>query len=215
MGIRQIYLTNPKKFEDIINLELLGFEYFDCEIDISPYEFLIFTSKNGVIAAFKSGLDLASKKIICISNETANEVRNLGIEPFFVGFSGHGKDFANEIKNIVNSGKSLFFRPTEVASDLQEKLQAYAIAIDSVIIYKTTCQKLENFEIQKDALVIFTSPKTYHCFVSNFGWDESYTAIAIGKTTFEVFAPNIKTYCAPKTSIDSCIEFARNLADIV
>lgn len=211
MGIRHIYLTNPKKFKDVVNLELLRIEYLSCDIDISIYDFLIFTSKNGVIGAFISGLDFASKKIICISNETANEVRKIGFEPFFVGISGHGKDFANEIRTIVNNGKSLFFRPNEVASDLQEKLSVDGIQIDSAIIYKTTCNKLLDVKIPKNSFIIFTSPKNYNCFISNFTWDESFTAIAIGKTTFESLAPNIKKYCAPKTSIDACVEFSRQL----
>lgn len=215
MGIKQIYLTNPKKFNDVINLELLKIEYFSCNIDINPYDFLIFTSKNGVIGAQKSGIDLNSKKIICISNETATEVRKYGVEPYFVGSSGHGKDFANEIKNTIESYKSLFFRPVDVASDLQLKLRNDGIMIDSIIIYKTTCNHIQNFEVSDNSIIIFTSPKNYQCFIQNFGWKSSFTAVAIGKTTFDSFDSMVTKYCSPKTSIDSCVEFSKGLLNII
>jgi uroporphyrinogen-III synthase len=63
----------------------------------------------------------------------------------------------------------------------------------------------------EDAIIIFTSPSTIHCFFKNFVWDESYTAVVIGKATKVHLPENAEYVVAERPLIASCIEKAKEI----
>ena len=88
--------------------------------------------------------------------------------------------------------------------------------LDEKIIYETACVAYTNEnKPDKHAIIIFTSPSTIHCFLKNFDWDESYTAVVIGEATKKYLPVNARYEVADTPLIDSCIEKAKDLAKIV
>jgi uroporphyrinogen-III synthase len=63
-----------------------------------------------------------------------------------------------------------------------------------------------------NAIIIFTSPSAIHCFLKNFSWDETYTAIVIGDSTKEHLPANAKFEIADIPQIDACIAKAKSVA---
>lgn len=213
MGIkRSIYLTNAKKFEGVINLELLAINYLDFDIELDDFDYLIFTSKNGVIAMDKQNSNWKNKKSLAISEQTANQIKLLGGDCVFVGQNGHGNDFALEILHLVKNKKSLYVRPKEVANNLEQIFESNDINYNNLIAYETSC--ITNFAVQnfdENSIFIFTSPKAFNCFNQNIVWNPSWLAIAIGKTTANAFSKHINCHIPNKPSIEDCVSLAKSL----
>lgn len=212
MGInRPIYLTNAKKFEGVNNLELLGIEYLNFNVNLNDFEYIIFTSQNGVIALDKQNNNWKTKKSLAISDGTASKIVELGGELFFVGRSGHGNSFAEEIVDFLTGKKALYIRPKEVASKLGTILKSCEIEFTEIIAYETTCMPQNKYNFSDNSIFIFTSPKMFGCFFSNFAWKSSWTAVAIGKTTADAIPNDISFIICDNPSIEDCVRLAKSL----
>lgn len=208
---RPIYLVSNKDIDGVYKLDLLKINFLDIDIEFSKYDALIFTSKNGVYS-----LKDDSWKTIdsyAISNITANSISKSGGKVKYIGSSGHGDDFANELKDILKDKKALYIRAKKVVSNLVKILRENGIRCDEIVSYETVCSKNKDIKSIKDgAIVIFSSPSTIKCFLDQYSWDQSYTAIAIGKTTAKYFDDNIEYKISKKRSIQSCVELAKELS---
>ena len=97
-------------------------------------------------------------------------------------------------------------------SELKDILEQNGILCDELVVYETRCSTYTKEEApKKGAKIIFSSPSTIECFFENFAWDESYKAIAIGKTTAAHLPKYIKPFVAGATSLEECIKLARNI----
>jgi len=65
----------------------------------------------------------------------------------------------------------------------------------------------------KNAIIIFTSPSTIHCFLKNFEWDESYTAVVIGKATKVHLPVDAEYVVADEPLINACIVKAKEIVN--
>lgn len=212
MGIKNIYITTDKKFEGVQNLPLLSINYLDFQIDLESFEFIIFTSKNGVIALDKMTPIWKTKKILAISEQTANQVNLLGGKCSYVGQNGHGNNFAFEILEIVKNSKSLYIRPREVANDLDQIFTSNQIDYKYLIAYETSCNKeIADYKFQSNSIFIFTSPKTVKCFFEKFDWDNTFFAVCIGLTTQKVLPHFVKSKTSDVQNFESCIALAEEI----
>ena len=201
-----IYLLSNQKFDGVENLPVIEIEYKNIDIDFDV-DYLLFTSKNGVI-----GIDKISdkwKKIpaICIGEPTAKKVKELGGKIEYIANSSYGDDLAQEIIQNFNPSKILFPRAKKVLSNIVEVLKSYDFEVIDKIIYETKCKKLDY--IPKKGIFIFTSPSTIKCFLSQTNWKSTYKAIAIGKKTASFFDGEIVV--SDIQTIDNCIKIAKNM----
>jgi len=91
-------------------------------------------------------------------------------------------------------------------------LEKAGIELQEQIIYETGCiEYTEEEKPVKNAIIIFTSPSTIHCFLKNFKWDESYTAVVIGRATKVHLPGNAEYVVAGEPLISACIEKAKSL----
>lgn len=206
----KIYLLGNQKFDNVENIELFSIEYIKPQIDISSYEALIFTSKNGVYS-----IDFFNKfwkKIpsFAIAPKTAEVISNLGGNLAFTGLTSHGDDFAYELISKLKNKKVLYIKALKTVSNLYEILKSNEVLIEELIAYKTSCQKTKK-EFEENSIFIFPSPSSVECFLKQFEWKNSYKAIAIGKTTANYFPKNINFYISPKTSIEECVKLAHKI----
>ncbi len=207
-----IFILNDKRFEGAKNLPVIGFRFFDKNIDLSSYNALIFTSKNGVEAIDRIDKRWREIASFSIGKGTSKAVREKGGNLVFTASSSYGDDFAKEIVPLLKGKKALFLRAKVVTSRLNEILRENGIDLDEEVVYETICQECSKLsKPPKNSIIIFSSPSTIECFFRCFSWDESYTAVTIGKKTASFMPKEIKYFLSKEQTIDSCIEFAGKL----
>ena len=207
-----IFILSDKKFKGALNLPVIEFRFFDKKIDLKKYDALIFTSKNGVEAIDK--IDKSWKEIpsFSIGKGTQKELLTKGGNNVFTASSSYGDDFAKEITPLLQGKKALFLRAKEVTSSLNTILKNNGVLLDEEIVYETVCADCKKLTPPpKNSAIIFSSPSTIKCFFKCFNWDESYTAVTIGKKTASFMPKKIKYFLSEEQTIDSCIKFAGKL----
>ncbi|MEM5569408.1 uroporphyrinogen-III synthase [Aliarcobacter butzleri] len=209
--MKKIYLLNEQKHEDVENLEVFQIEYIKSDVDLKKYDALVFTSKNGVKAINSFNQDWKNISSYAIAQKTANTIIKLGGVVEFIGNSGHGNDFAYELKNVLKDKKVLYVKALKTVSNLPNILKENGIFLDEIIAYKTSCKK-SNIILEENSIFIFTSPSSVECFFKQYLWKNSYKAIVIGKTTAEFLPSNINYEISSQTSVEECIKLAKQLS---
>ncbi|MDN5112021.1 uroporphyrinogen-III synthase [Aliarcobacter butzleri] len=209
--MKKIYLLNEQKHEGIENLEVFQIEYIKSDVDLKEYDALVFTSKNGVKAINSFNQDWKNIPSYAIAQKTANTIIKLGGVVEFIGNSGHGNDFAYELKNVLKDKKVLYVKALKTVSNLPNILKENGIFLDEIIAYKTSCKK-SNIILEENSIFIFTSPSSVECFFKQYSWKNSYKAIVIGKTTAEFLPSNINYEISSQTSVEECIKLAKQLS---
>lgn len=209
--MKKIYLLNEQKHENVENLEVFQIEYIKSDIDLKKYDALVFTSKNGVKAINSFNQDWKNIPSYAIAQKTANTIIKLGGVVEFIGNSGHGNDFAYELKNVLKDKKVLYVKALKTVSNLPNILKENSIFLDEIIAYRTSCKK-SNIILEENSIFIFTSPSSVECFFKQYSWKNSYKAIVIGKTTAEFLPSNINYEISSQTSVEECIKLAKQLS---
>jgi uroporphyrinogen-III synthase len=208
-----IYILSEKKYKDAQNLPVILIKHLSKNINLSHYEALIFSSKNGVIAI--DALTDVWKDIpsYSIGTGTSKEVEKRGGTIVYEARSSYGDDFAKEIREKLNGKKALFLRAKVVTSSLNTILEDAGVLLDEEIVYETVCAECKTLNTPPDgSIIIFSSPSTIECFFQCFTWKLNYTAVVIGTKTASYMPKDIPFEMAPQQSIPSCIELAKKLS---
>lgn len=207
-----IYLLGEGAQEGVISMPLIEVAYKKIQIDLSDYDALLFTSKNGVRALDKINKHWQKIPSYAIGEGTANTIETLGGLVAYTAKSSYGDSFALELLSFLQNKKVLFCRAQKVLSDLENILREGGIALDSQVVYETHC-RLGDLpqKLHKNAIIIFTSPSTIKCFFKVFTWDESYKAVCIGKKTAAFLPKDISPLISSQQSIVHCIALAKSL----
>ena len=201
-----IYLLSNQTKDNVINLPVIEIEYLKKDISLDS-NYLLFTSKNGVIGIDKLSDKWKNIPSLCIGKPTAEMVEKLGGKVEYIAKNSYGDLFAKEIIDNFSPSKIIFLRAKKVLSNIVEILKNNNFEIQEEIIYKTKCKKLEF--IPKKGIFIFTSPSSVKCFLKQVKWKKNYKAIAIGKKTAEVFPYEITI--SDIQTIDNCIKIAKSM----
>jgi len=163
-----IYLLNDDKYDGVVNLPMIKINFFKKEIDLKSYDALIFTSKNGVRAIDNIDKNWIKKDIYSIGQGTSKEIKKHNANLVYTAKSSYGNSFALEIKEKLKNKKVLFLRAKEVTSKLNQILIEADIKLEEEVVYETTCRAYnQNHSIDKNSIIIFTSPTTVKCFLKN------------------------------------------------
>ncbi len=209
---RPIYLLSPMPREDTIYLPMIDFSIVAENIDFSSCDTLMFTSKQAVVSV--DSIDKSWKQYPCIAigPATKKQIEALGGKVIYFPKKFYGEHLSQDIARFFQKRKLLYLRPKEVSFDAKGFLKREGIDLQEQIIYETSCIAYTALEKpSKNAIIIFTSPSTIHCFLKNFKWDESYTAIVIGKATKVHLPENANFLIADEPLIASCIEKAQRI----
>ena len=207
--LRAIYLLSPTPREETIALPMIDFTVTAGTMDFSTSDTLLFTSKQAVITADKIDLSWKNYPCIAIGPATKKQIEDLGGKVIYHPRSFYGETLSQDISKFFRELKLLYLRPKEVSFDSKGFLEKEGITLQEQIIYETSCIKYAPEDKPlKDAIIIFTSPSTIHCFLKNFGWDESYTAVVIGKATKVHLPVDAEYVVADEPLISSCIKKA-------
>jgi uroporphyrinogen-III synthase len=208
-----IYLLSPTAKADTISLPMIRFQMSTEKIAYGECDTLLFTSKQAVVQAEK--IDPSWKKLpsIAVGSATKKQIESLGGKVIYYPESYYGKHLAKDITLNFSDKKILYLRPKEVSTDIKELLRKEGIEISEQVIYETSCISYPKEQAPvKNAVIIFTSPSTVHCFLKNFEWDESYQAVVIGESTKSHLLSHMQYVVADKPLIDSCIQKAKSLS---
>jgi uroporphyrinogen-III synthase len=206
MGI--IYLLNNQKYYGVENLPVIKINYLTPKINFQNIDYLLFTSKNGVVAIDKINDEWKNIPAITIGKATAKMVKKLGGKVEYIAKKSYGDELAKEIIKNFKPSNILFLKAKKVLSNIVEVLEQNNFNVIEKVIYETTCNKIEK-ELKKNSVFIFTSPSTIECFFKQFQWDESYKAISIGTRTASYFPEKITI--SDIQTIDNCIKMAKNM----
>ena len=207
-----IYLLSPLVKEDTISLPMIRFQTVANEVDLSDCDVLMFTSKQAVKSVDQLNPEWKKIPSLAIGSATAMQIEKLGGKVLYQPNSFYGKTLSQDIIEKFHDKKILYLRPKEVSFDSKSFLASSGISLDEQIIYETICiDYKEDAKPTEDAIIIFTSPSTIHCFLKSFTWDESYTAVVIGEATKEHLPANVHYVVADIPRIDACISKAKNI----
>ena len=202
-----IYLLNNQKFEGVKNLQVIEIEFFNIKVEFEKIDYLLFTSKNGVLGIDKLSDKWKNIPAICIGKPTAKIVEKLGGKVEYIAKKSYGDDLALEIIENFKPSNIMFLRAKKVLSNIVEVLKENNFKITEKIVYQTNCKKID--KIPQEGIFIFTSPSTIKCFLSQIKWKKEYKAIAIGTRTAQSFPYEIKI--SQIQTIDNCIKIAKNM----
>ena len=207
-----IYLLSPQPKEGTVHLPMIAFRLLHTPIDFSQCDVLMFTSKQAVRSVEALNTEWKRYPCLAIGSATAKEIESLGGRVIYQPDTFYAKTLSEEIITRFKDKNILYLRPKEVSFDSKSFLAQAGLALQEQIIYETTCMKYEEKEKPlKEAVIIFTSPSTIHCFLKNFEWDESYTAVIIGEATKKHLPAYARFEVADEPLIDACISKAREL----
>lgn len=210
---KMIYLVGSNlKFEGVKTLVLNEIKFNKFSVNLAEFDALVLTSKNSVNALKFNQISPDGLQIYSIGDGTSRAARELGFAQIYTAGNSHGNDFAAEIASLLQGKKTLFLRACETASSVGEILRESGVNLTQIVAYENVFKPLEKEQKPpKNSVIIFTAPSAVRNFTRNFGWDESYKAVAIGLTT----AKELGNFTAPAVSseqnINSCVSLAKTL----
>jgi len=211
---RAVYLLSPTPKEGTLALPMIDFSITAKSIDFSHSDTLMFTSKQAVVTADKIDASWKNYPCVAIGPATKKQIEDLGGRVIYYPKSFYGESLSQDIAQFFRDKKLLYLRPREVSFDSKGFLEKEGITLQEQIIYETSCIKYSSEDkLPQNAIIIFTSPSTIHCFLENFEWDESYTAVVIGKATKVHLPKNAEYIVADEPLINACINKAKEIAN--
>ena len=211
--MRKIYLVSNTKTADesVVNLSVSKIEFLKFEINLSEFDALVATSKNAFKALKFNGILPINLPVFAIANSCAAAAREFGFSEIYTGQNAHGDDFAREILPLLKGKKVLYLKGKDSASNFLEILRDSGVNIKAIVAYENVLNpcKME-LKPPKNSILIFASPITVRNFLTNFGWDESYQTISIGKVTAKELNFT-KPLVSQNQDINACIALAKTL----
>lgn len=220
----EVILTGTREVKNIKCLLTNKITYLPITHNLKGIDSLIFTSHYAIQSLLESASPLSShynphlakwREIpsFVISPKSAELLHQHNAKVEFIGQKAHGEEFAKEIIPLLQNRQPLYLRAKEIISHLNSTLTNAKIPLQEALAYVNTPLTLDqNLKPKPQSVLIFTAPSAYKSFVANFGWEDRYVAIAIGKSTFASFSPTLHAYISPKQSITHTIEFAKSIA---
>jgi uroporphyrinogen-III synthase len=208
--LRPIYLISKTPYDGVIHIPILTISFLTPEINFDLYEGIIITSKQGALALKHYTPNWSTLNVICVGESTAQEMKKLGAKRIECA-DGYGVSISNLLHRF--SGRWLYCRPKIIASSWPSHAREEGMMVDEVIVYETTCNDaMERIDIAENGVLIFTSPSSIECFLQKYSFRGMHDIVVIGKTTQDALPLGIQSVLSQTTSVESCVEKARELS---
>ena len=210
--MRPIYILSDTQVPGARSFPCIRHRFLRPDLDLSFYDYLIFTSKNAVFAIDGFTHEWKNIPALAIGKATARAIQERGGKLAMIASSFYGEDFAKEIvQKFPPSKKFLYLRAKIVSTDVAKLLRNEGYQVNEAIVYETECVECDALKIpEKGAYIIFSSPFIVHCFFRCFSWDPSYKAVAIGKKTAAALPSYIEPLLFEQKTLAQIVEFIRN-----
>lgn len=208
--MRPIYLISKTPYSGVVHIPILSIHFLTPDINFNLYEGIVVTSKQGALALKHYAPDWDKLYVICVGEATVQEVKKQGAKHIECA-DGYGESIFNVLHQY--RGKWLYCRPKMIASSWPSRVREEGMILDEVTIYETSCNKeMEKIEIADNGILIFTSPSSIECFLQQYSLRSTHDIVVIGKTTQDALPLGIKSMLSETTSVESCVEKARELS---
>ena len=159
-------------------------EFLQVLTEFHEYQWIIFTSRNGVRIFFEAMENLkkdarvfASAKIACIGSQTAAALQQYGIKTDFVPSVFTSEEFGKQLINFTNlkEKKVLLLRSQIASNELVEILNQGGAKVEDIAIYTAAMEKGDSASLEKKInsgeidWVTFASPSAVKGFFENIG----------------------------------------------
>jgi len=158
--------------------ELEDYSEFDNELKkINEYDWIIFTSRFGVIHFFKRLFHLsydtryiANLKIAAIGSSTGNKLKRYGIIPDIIPSKESSIGLIEEFKKIEIKYKKIFLPRSDISDkNLKIELEKMGCYVKSIPCYRNVIpENIPNIDFSLFDEIIFTSPSTVRNFKKIF-----------------------------------------------
>lgn len=209
-----IYLISNTPFDDesVEQISLCDIKFNKFNIDLSEFDALIVTSKNGINSLKFNSIILADILVFAIGKATALSCKEFGFTQIYEALNSHGSEFGAEILEKLYGKRVLFIKAKETISNLDIYFNQNGIDISVIDGYENLILKKDiSSKPKSNSILIFTSPINVRAFIQNLGWDDSYKAVAIGKATAQALKPYTDPIISKSQTIKDCVELAKSL----
>jgi uroporphyrinogen-III synthase len=165
--------------------------------NINSYNWLLFTSKNGVDSFFRLLRNYYPEnvcelpKIAVIGKTTASEVAKNGYKPEFISAGNTSEDFIAGLQSRITNNDKILLALGELADTKIEKILA-AGNLTRINVYRTigtdtnSAEMIQRIRRDEYDLLVFTSPSGFRNFVKVMDGNNcknNFRIACIGKTT--------------------------------
>ncbi|WP_086252356.1 uroporphyrinogen-III synthase [Campylobacter devanensis] len=209
-----IYLISNTPFDDesVEQISLCDIKFNKFNIDLSEFDALIVTSKNGINSLKFNSIILADILVFAIGKATALSCGEFGFTQIYEAQNSHGSEFGAEILEKLYGKRVLFIKAKETISNLDIYFTQNGIDISVIDGYENLILKKDiSSKPKSNSILIFTSPINVRAFIQNLGWDDSYKAVAIGKATAQALKPYTDPIISKSQTIKDCVKLAKSL----
>ena len=209
-----IYLISNTPFDDesVEQISLCDIKFNKFNIDLSEFDALIVTSKNGINSLKFNSIILADILVFAIGKATALSCREFGFTQIYEAQNSHGSEFGAAILETLYGKRILFIKAKETISNLDIYFNQNGIDISVIDGYENLILKKDiSSKPKPNSILIFTSPINVRAFIQNLGWDDRYKAVAIGKATAQALKPYTDPIISKSQTIKDCVELAKSL----
>ena len=209
-----IYLISNTPFDDesVEKISLCDIKFNKFNIDLSEFDALIVTSKNGINSLKFNSIILADILVFAIGKATALSCKEFGFTQIYEAQNSHGSEFGAEILEKLYGKRVLFIKAKETISNLDIYFNQNGIDISVIDGYENLILKKDiSSKPKSNSILLFTSPINVRAFIQNLGWDNSYKAVAIGKATAQALKPYTDPIISKSQTIKGCVELAKSL----
>ncbi|MGM0377332.1 MAG: uroporphyrinogen-III synthase [Bacteroidota bacterium] len=128
-----------EKGVEVLSMPLIEVHYlpFVLPEDADDFQWLVFTSKNGVHSFFSQHPPLPDARIAVIGGKTAQSVEAEGVQPDFTGSGKSGGRFAEELKSLIGTGQKVLLALGNLAPDTLLDELAGDNHVERVDVYET------------------------------------------------------------------------------
>jgi len=209
---KPIYLFSISSHPKAKHINPLSITFFQPKVDFSKYDSFIITSKQiSKILSFYEINNEELKPALCISKQSAKSYKVIGGDVLETA-EGYGDTLVKYIEKYPKSTKWLYLRAETVASDFVRLCHDKGYSIDEEILYQSNCsENMINLKIEKNAVLIFTSPSSVECFLKYNNFEPEHKLVVIGKTTLKKIPKGVEVNLSKQKSIESCVEIAKTL----
>jgi len=213
VGVKpKIYILSDTDVQGARKLPVIRQRFFKIEKDPQYYDYLLFTSKNGVRALLRS-MQGPFPKVLAIGKATAKEAENAQMEIAFVSKESYSEKMCEELCGFLPAGsRILYVRGKRTLFDTASALRECKAEVDEVVGYETVCVECDSLRApEPGSVIVFSSPSTVRCFFSCFKWKKDYKAVALGKKTASYIPAGIEVHLSPGRTFKECLEYIENI----
>jgi uroporphyrinogen III methyltransferase/synthase len=149
---------------------------------LADYDWLIFTSRNGVTAVFRQTKTIAGPRVAAIGPATAGALRERGIEPDLIPEEYVAEAIVEALGDV--SGKRILLPRADIARRaLTDILRSRGAVVDEIAAYRTVSAGGKLPELSDVDAVTFTSSSTVRGFLEQGAVPPGAKVVCIGPIT--------------------------------